>query len=129
MKKFPWRVVATLSLVASMAVVTGVVSSASGAPRASNAAAQKSYQQLLNTYDQAKEAIQRVFRTAVKTAHVIYANALVVATTSAERSTARQQFETAIIEAASVRSNALTALGNPPTKPHTLTPLSGAPLL
>jgi hypothetical protein len=65
-------------------------------------------------YLAARHTIQVEFRAAVTQARTTYQSALAVATTSAQRSAARQVFEAAIIQAATNRSAALTLLGPDP---------------
>ncbi|MHB2027524.1 MAG: hypothetical protein ACYCPT_01745 [Acidimicrobiales bacterium] len=66
------------------------------------------------TYFASRRAIELAFHRAILEARVTFRSALRIATDSAQRSVAQQNFEEAIIKAAAVRSAALTALGSPP---------------
>lgn len=68
----------------------------------------------LRVYRQATAQIDGAFRSAVALARAQYQRALLAATSSSQRSAALQLMEAAVIQAATVRSAALTALGPAP---------------
>jgi hypothetical protein len=78
---------------------------------------QKAYRQALATYIAARQAIAQTFKNEISAAKQQYESALSVATTGAQRSTARAAYALAVTQAAAQRSSSLTALGNPPTRP------------
>lgn len=118
MRKFTSRtlvaVVAALSLAWGVPVVAGASPGNSG--NSSLSASSRNYRQELRAYREAVAQIQANFQAAVNAAHSAYQIALATATTSSQRSAALQTMEAAIIEAAAVRSAALVALGNPPSR-------------
>jgi len=63
------------------------------------------------------KVINQTFILAVSTAKATYASSLSVATSSAERISARSAFHSAIAAATIARSNSLSILGKPPMKP------------
>jgi hypothetical protein len=125
MKQWVVRGMVTLGLVASLGLGTTAVASAGGNPSSKDngtttgdtTPAQKIYHQELSAYRASRNAIESTFRASVNAATATYKQALLAATTSAERSTAEQNKVTAVIEAAQIRSAALTALGHAPTPP------------
>ncbi len=80
-------------------------------------AQQHTYYQELNRYQKSRNAIDASFQVAVQLARKTYLQATASAATFAQRSLARQVMEAAIIQAAAVRSQALTTLGKPPVWP------------
>jgi hypothetical protein len=119
MKQFVARGVVALGLVTSLGLGMSAVASAGGTPsRSATAAALKTYERQLTAYKASRNAIEATFRASVQTARSTYQLALSTATTSAQRSAAEQTEVTAVINAASARSLALTALGNAPTPPN-----------
>ncbi|MGB7103084.1 MAG: hypothetical protein WBD82_00630, partial [Acidimicrobiales bacterium] len=106
-------VVATLALSAPLVASAGSTGSTTSKPTVSL----RTYHKELVAYRESLQTIRLSFRASVSTAHSTYLGALSVATTYAQRSAAQQAEVTAIIEAASARSAALTALGSPPVKP------------
>jgi hypothetical protein len=113
MKKFSGRSIVAVAMVAGLFVATPLAASAGTAHKTSSA---RTYHQEVVAYRESRYAIQLAFQSAVTTARANYLQALSVATTSAERSAAEQALTTAIIQAASQRSAALTALGAPPVR-------------
>jgi hypothetical protein len=61
---------------------------------------------------QSAQSIDATFHEAVISAQQAFESALAAASSSAQRSTARQTLQTAIIQAAATRSSALAALGS-----------------
>jgi hypothetical protein len=114
MKKFPSRVLAGTVVALALGVGAPVVAAASPGGSSTNAAPH-GYRQELRAYRQAIAQIQANFQAAVSAARGAYRSALASATTAAQRSAALQTMDAAIIQAAAVRSAALTALGNPPS--------------
>jgi hypothetical protein len=108
-----------LSIAGVLAVSTPLLASAgsTSSSKAVSASALRTYNRELAAYRDSRRAIQLTFRAAVSSARAAYTEALSVATTAAQRSTAQQNETTAIIQAASARSAALTALGSQPVKP------------
>ena len=115
MTKFSSRGLVALGMVGLLAVATPVLASAGSAPV--TPAQQRSYHKAIVAYRDSRYAIQLSFQSAVNAAKSSLASALALATTSAERSTAQQISDAAIIQAASTRSAALTALGKVPVRP------------
>ena len=115
MKKFSGRSFVAIALVAGLFVATPLVASA-GTERSKTTSA-RTYRQEVIAYRESRYAIQLAFQSAVNSARAVYVNALSLATTSAQRSAAQQALTTAIIQAASQRSAALTTLGAPPVRP------------
>jgi hypothetical protein len=119
MKKFVVRGVVALSVVGSLALSAPLVASAgsTGTVTSTSTISLRTYHKELVAYRESRRAIQLTFRASVSMAHATYLAALSVAKTAAQRSAAQQAEVTAIIEAASARSAALTALGSAPVKP------------
>ena len=115
MKKFSFRGIVAVGVVGLLAIATPVFASAGNAP--SSSTTQKSYHKAIVAYRDSRYAIQLSFQSAVNAARSTYIAALASAVTSAERASAQQVLEAAIIQAAATRSAALTALGKPPLKP------------
>ncbi len=114
MKRFSWRGLAAVGLVAAIAFAVPAIASAGSGPGSSTS--QRTFRHELQVYRASRDAIEQAFTNAVKQARSLYYKTLATATTSAERSAALQTMETAIIDAAATRSAALITLGNPPTK-------------
>jgi hypothetical protein len=114
-RKFVVRGFVALSLVGALGLATASVSSAGKAPRGS--VSEKTYRTELASYRSSRYAIEATFRAAVASAQSNYLEATASATTSAERSAAEQARQTAIIQAAAVRSSSLVTLGAAPTPP------------
>jgi methylthioribose-1-phosphate isomerase len=114
MRKFVVRGVVALSLVGALGLATASVSSAGKAP---HSVSEKTYRAELASYRSSRHAIEATFRAAVASAQSNYLEATASATTSAERSAAQQAMQTAIIQAAAVRSSSLVTLGAAPTPP------------
>ncbi len=112
MRKFVSRTLSASLAVLALGLSAPVVAAADSGGAS---ATQRTYRQELRAYHQAIVQIQENFQAAVNAARGAYRNALTSATTAAERSAALQAMDAAIIQAAAVRSAALTALGNPPT--------------
>lgn len=124
MKQFVVRGLVTLGIIASLGFGISGVAFASGhssggitTTTLGLSSALKTYQKQLADYHAARSAIEATFRASVQAARSAYQKSMLTATTSAERSAAEQVKVTAIINAAYIRSQALTALGNPPTPP------------
>jgi hypothetical protein len=115
MKKFVVRGVLALSLVGALGVAT--VGAASAGTPSHASVSKKTYQKELASYRASRTAIEATFRASVASARSNYQEALASATTSAERSTAQQAMQTAIISAAGVRSASLITLGAAPVPP------------
>ncbi len=111
MRKLAARVLLALGLVAALGLATSAVASAGSGP---TSAQQRTYNQQLHRYNQARNAIDAAFQSAVQLARETYFQATSSKTSVAQRSAARQAMETAIIEATAVRSEALVNLGKPP---------------
>jgi hypothetical protein len=116
MKSFLVRTALALCIAGTLALSAPMWASA-GSPPSKSASALRTYDRELAAYRASRNAIQLTFRASVASARATYAAALSVATSASERSTAQQAMVTAIIQAASARSAALTALGGPPVKP------------
>jgi hypothetical protein len=114
MRKLTSRALAALGIVATLGLSTPVLASAGSTTPGSSTS--KSGHETYATYLATRHAIQVAFRTAVNQARTNYQSALASATTSAQRSAARQVYEAGIIQAATTRSAALTALGPAPSK-------------
>jgi hypothetical protein len=108
-----------LSIAGMLAVSTPLLASAgsNSSSKDATSSALRTYDKELAAYRDSRRDIQLTFRAAVNSARTAYSEALLLATTSAQRSTAQQIETTAIIQAASARSAALIALGNQPVKP------------
>jgi ferredoxin-NADP reductase len=125
MKQFAVRAMAALGIVTSLGLGMSGAASAGGhssggtttTTTISLSSALKTYQKQLTAYHTSRNAIEATFRTSIQMARSTYQKAMLTATTSAERSAAEQAKVTAIISAAYVRSQALTALGSAPTPP------------
>jgi len=115
MKKFPSRGLVALGITVSLIVAAPLAAYADKSPRSQNTSAQRQYQQQ-KTYKDARKAIETSFQVAVSIARSTYSRALAAATTSAQRSAAKQALGAAIIQAAALRSHALITLGKPPLK-------------
>ncbi|MGB8178592.1 MAG: hypothetical protein WCF63_00305 [Acidimicrobiales bacterium] len=115
MKKFVVRGVLALSLVGVLGVAT--VGAAGAGTSSHTSISKKTYREELASYRASREAIEATFRAAVASARSNYQEALANATTAAERGTAQQVMQTAIIDAAQVRSASLITLGAAPTPP------------
>jgi hypothetical protein len=115
MKKFVVRGVLALSLVGALGVAT--VGAASAGTSSHTSISKKTYREELASYRASRAAIEATFRASVASARSNYQEALASATTSAERSTAQQVMQTAIVDAAGVRSASLITLGTAPTPP------------
>jgi hypothetical protein len=106
---------------AAVALATGLLFAtplaASAGSEGSKTSSPRTYHQQVVAYRESRYAIQLAFQSAVNIARATYVSALSLATTSAERSAAQQALTTAIIQAASKRSAALTSLGAPPVRP------------
>jgi hypothetical protein len=119
MRSFLVRTAVVLSIAGTFAFSTPLLASAGSTPSKSvSSSALRTYDKELAAYRESRKAIQLTFRASVSSARATYNDALSLATTSAERSTAQQNEVTAIIQAASARSAALTALGSQPVKPQ-----------
>lgn len=112
MKKLISRGLIVLGIVTTLGLSTPVLASAGSGNQGSSSS--KTFRQADAAYLVARHAIQVDFRNAVTQARTTYKSALATATSSAQRSAARQIFEAAIIQAATTRSAALTALGPEP---------------
>ncbi len=110
------RAVVALSIMGALGLSTPVWASAGSTP-GTQSKAMRIYDREIVAYRESRQAIQLTFRAAVNSAHSTYQESLSVATSAAQRSAAQQAMETAIIQAASARSSALTALGSQPVKP------------
>jgi hypothetical protein len=115
MKKFVVRGVLALSLVGALGIAT--VGAASAGTPSHTSISKKTYREELASYRASRSAIEATFRASVASARSNYQEALASATTSAERSTAQQAMQTAIINAAGVRSASLITLGTAPVPP------------
>jgi hypothetical protein len=115
-KKFVVRSVVALSMVGALGLATAGVASA-GKAATHTSVSKRTYREELASYRASRQAIEATFRAAVASARSNYLQALDSATTSAERSAAQQSMQTAIIQAAGVRSASLVTLGAPPTPP------------
>jgi len=119
MKSFAVRATVALAIVGALAFSTPLWASAGSTPSATGTVskAMRTYDKELAAYRESRQAIQLTFRSAVNSARSTNQESLSVATSAAERSAAQQAMVGAIIEAASARSAALTALGSQPLKP------------
>jgi hypothetical protein len=116
MKSFVVRVAVVLSIAATLALSAPIIASA-GSSNTPTSISLRTYNKELAAYRASRQAIQLTFRASVSSAKAAYREALSLAKTAAQRSTAQQEMVTAIIDAASARSAALTALGSAPVKP------------
>jgi hypothetical protein len=78
----------------------------------------RTYQSSAHAYRTQLRAINLAFIEAIGVAKTDYQSALVSATSSSDRITARATMRLAIADATAARAAALTALGKPPLKPH-----------
>jgi len=115
MKKFVVRGVLALSLVGALGLAT--VGAASAGTASHTSISKKTYREELASYRASRAAIEATFRASVASARANYQEALTSATTFAERSTAQQVMQTAIIDAAGVRQASLVTLGSAPAPP------------
>jgi hypothetical protein len=115
MKKFVVRGVLALSLVGALGVAT--VGAASAGTPSHTSISKKTYRAELASYRASRAAIEATFRAAVASARSNYQEALANATSSAERGSAQQSMQQAIINAAGVRSASLVTLGAAPVPP------------
>jgi hypothetical protein len=122
MKKFALRAFTAFGVVVALAMITPAAASA-GARRTVASRPIAIHSATANTlrgrhdkatYNVSRRAIELAFHRAILEARVTFFSALRIATNSAQRSVAQQNFEEAIVKAATVRSAALTALGSPP---------------
>ena len=112
MREWASRGIIALGIVATLGLSAPVLASA-GSPRQVSSTS-KGIHESDALYLAARHTIQVDFRNNVKQAKMTYQSSLAIATTSAQRSAARQVYEAAIIQAAATRSAALTALGPEP---------------
>jgi hypothetical protein len=119
MKTFVVRAVVALSIVGALAFSTPLWASAGSTSSGTStpSKAMRTYDKEIVAYRESRKAIQLTFRAAVNSARATYEESLSVATSAAQRSAAQQAMVTGIIQAASARSAALTALGSQPVKP------------
>jgi hypothetical protein len=117
MKSFVMRATVALSIVGALALSTPLLASAGSPSTGTQSKAMRTYDKEIVAYRESRQAIQLTFRAAVNSARATYNESLSVATNAAQRSAAQQAMVTAIIQAASARSAALTALGSQPVKP------------
>jgi hypothetical protein len=118
MRKLTSRGIIALGIVATLGLSAPVLASAGSTGQTSSTT--KGGHESDAVYLAARHTIQVVFRTTVNQAKLTYQSSLEIATTSAQRSAARQVYEAAIIQAATTRSAALTALGPEPGKSTTV---------
>jgi hypothetical protein len=116
MKRFVVRGVVVLSLVGALGFAA-VGTASAGKVSHGTSVSLKTYRMELASYRAARAVIESTFRKAVAAAQSNYQEALANATNAAERSTAQQNMQQAIIQAASVRSASLVTLGAAPTPP------------
>jgi hypothetical protein len=114
MKKLSGRSIVAVAMVAGLSLTTPLLASAG--TEHSKASSSRTYHQEVVAYRESRHAIELAFQSAVNTARANLDEALSIATTSAQRSAAQQAYTTAIIQAASQRSAALTNLGAPPVR-------------
>ena len=112
MREWASRGIIALGIIATLGLSAPVLASA-GSPGQVLSASRGTHESDA-LYLAARHTIQVDFRNTVKQAKVTYQSSLAIATTSAQRSAARQVYEAAIIQAAATRSAALTALGPEP---------------
>ncbi|HEV3187928.1 MAG TPA: hypothetical protein VGZ04_07755 [Acidimicrobiales bacterium] len=112
MRKLASRGIIALGIVATLGLSAPVLASA-GSPGQGSSTSKGSHESDA-VYLATLHTIQVDFRTTVAQAKLTYQSSLAIATTSAQRSAARQVYEAAIIQAATTRSAALTALGPEP---------------
>ena len=117
MRKFTSRGLIALGIVATVGLSTPVLASAG--TQQNGSAPSRTFHQDESAYRASRRAIQNTFRSAVNQAHATYEYVLAHATSSAQRSAARQTYVAAIIQAAATRSAALIALGTAPEKSGT----------
>jgi hypothetical protein len=113
MRKLVSRGIIALGIVATLGLSAPVLASAGSTGQGSTTTSKGTHETDAQ-YLAARHTIQVDFRNSVNLAKLTYQNSLAVATTSAQRSAARQVYEAAIIQAATTRSAALTALGPEP---------------
>jgi hypothetical protein len=85
--------------------------------RAAYETARRTYRTALIKYQKSKDAIEKKYRNAIRTADSARRAARKEATTDEAENAAKAAFVTAMSAARSARSTALTALGKPPVKP------------
>ncbi|HUY17330.1 MAG TPA: hypothetical protein VMV11_07190 [Acidimicrobiales bacterium] len=113
MRKLASRGFIALGMVITLGLCTPVLASA-GSSGNQGSSTSKGLHTGVAAYLATRHTIQVDFRSAIDQARTTYESTLATSTSSAQRSAARQVYEAAIIEAATARSAALTALGPEP---------------
>ncbi|HVA53506.1 MAG TPA: hypothetical protein VNF05_08325 [Acidimicrobiales bacterium] len=114
MRKWTSRGLVAVGIVATLGLSAPVLASAGS--NSQDSPSSKGSHPGIASYRTTRRAIQAAFRDAVNLARTAYQNSLATASSSAQRSAARQIFEVAIIQAAATRSASLTRLGPEPGK-------------
>jgi hypothetical protein len=130
MKSFAKHTIASLAIVATLALGTPALALASTTPTTTTTIVAKTtvittlkqYRAALKLYRAELMVINLTFVGAIDSAKFNLSTALGGATNSTERISARATYRYAVSEATIARSNALTLLGKPPVKPGHKTP-------
>lgn len=123
MKNLATRSVTALALVAALGISTPAVADASSTTSNNTSAASATttawtaWHATWVTYINGLKSINSSYRTSMQSARSAFAAAMAVATTKAERQTARANLDTALVAAINTRVVAITAAGVPPTPP------------
>jgi hypothetical protein len=125
MKSFAKHTVASLAIVAALALGTPALAGASPTTTTTTTIVAKTpvittlkeYRAALKLYNLELKVINLTFLAAVHTAKMNLTGSLNAATNSSERISARATYRFAVTEATIARSNALTLLGKAPVKP------------
>ena len=116
MKRFLFRCLFALGVVAALGLAAPVVASASSKSSNTQVSTQKSSHQGSGqgsrSSHQTRQTIENTFHQAIISAQTTLQDALATARTSSQRSADRQAMQAAIIQAAAARSSALSLLGN-----------------
>jgi hypothetical protein len=131
MKGLAKRTIASVAIMATLALGTPVVALAGTATTTTTVAGKlpvittmKQWHAADKLYLAKLKVINLAFLAAVATAKANLASSLSLATNSTQRISARATYRFAITEATIARSNALTLLGKPPLKPGHKAPLT-----
>jgi len=130
MKSFAKHTIASLAIVATLALGTPVLALAATTPTTTTTIVAKTtvittlkqYRAALKLYRAELKVINLTFASAIDTAKMDLSTVLGTATNSSERISARATYRYALAEATIARSNALTLLGKAPVKPGHKTP-------
>jgi hypothetical protein len=117
MKALATRSIAALAIVAALGVSGSVAAYADGGTTTTVHGTMPARHLDRQAYLAAQAAIGRAFSSSITSAKDVYRSAMIEATTSAERNTARAALKLAIVQASAFRGVSLMELGRPPAKP------------